>query len=205
MISYLFYLFFVGPIVAALWVWLIIQFREALPNWVEGVCTLCFLEPFWNTTILIKEWLALEALMRTETIVMSALNFLATSSVKYAFDFAGLVIKQPAPKRPRKLPRVVAVVVVAVAAAVAPKAQRRAGKSGQPAGHGGPTGHAPTGHASPTGSPGSVPHIFPNAPGAPRPSSPRSNRARTWRSRRPSQPSTGNSIGAFSLERERRI
>ncbi len=87
--AYLAYLFFVGPIAAALWVWPMKHFREALPNWVEGVCTLCFWSLFWNTAILLMA--CFKGVDESSTMIMSALNFLATSSVKYAFDFSGLV------------------------------------------------------------------------------------------------------------------
>lgn len=89
MMAYLMYLFFVGPVVAGLWVWPMKQLRDALPNWIEGTLTLCFWSLFWNTVILIMA--CLKGVDETGTIMFSALNFLATASVKYAFDFAGLV------------------------------------------------------------------------------------------------------------------
>jgi len=87
--AYLYYLWFVGPVVAGLWVWPMKQLRNALPSWVEGVITLAFWALFWNTTILLMA--CFKGVDETGTIIMSALNFLATSSVKFAFDFAGLV------------------------------------------------------------------------------------------------------------------
>ena len=87
--AYLYYLFCIGPVVAALWVWPMGQLRSALPSWVEGVVTLCFWSLFWNTTILLMA--AFKNVGETGTITMTALNFLATASVKHAFDFAGLV------------------------------------------------------------------------------------------------------------------
>lgn len=87
--AYLYYLWFVGPVVAGLWVWPMKQLRDALPNWIEGVITLCFWSLFWNTTILLMA--SFRGVDETGTVIMSALNFLATASVKYAFDFAGLV------------------------------------------------------------------------------------------------------------------
>jgi len=87
--AYLYYLFCIGPVVAALWVWPMGQLRSALPSWVEGVVTLCFWSLFWNTTILIMA--AFKNVDQTGTLVMTALNFLATASVKNAFDFAALV------------------------------------------------------------------------------------------------------------------
>lgn len=87
--AYLFYLFFVGPVVAGLWAWPITVFRAAFPNWVEGVATICFWSLFWNTTILLMA--CFKGVDESGTIITTALNFLATASVKYAFDFAGLV------------------------------------------------------------------------------------------------------------------
>lgn len=87
--AYLYYLWCVGPIMAALWVWPIKQLRQALPSWIEGVITLCFWSLFWNTVILLMA--CFKGVDETGTLIMTALNFLATASVKYAFDFAGLV------------------------------------------------------------------------------------------------------------------
>jgi len=88
-VAYLGYLFFVGPVVAGLWVWPIKAFREALPNWVEGVITICCWSLFWNTTILLMA--CFRGVDETGTTIMTALNFLSTASVKFAFDFSGLV------------------------------------------------------------------------------------------------------------------
>lgn len=85
---YFYYLWFVGPIAAALWVWPMKQLRSAFPSWVEGVITLGFWSLFWNTSILLMA--CFRGVDETGTLVITALNFLATSSVKYAFDFAGL-------------------------------------------------------------------------------------------------------------------
>ncbi|MBS2001340.1 MAG: hypothetical protein JST44_07520 [Cyanobacteria bacterium SZAS LIN-5] len=87
--AYLGYLFFVGPIAAALWVWPMANFRSAFPNWIEGVITLCFWSLFWNTTILLMA--CFKGSDESTTMITTALNFLATSSVKFAFDFASLV------------------------------------------------------------------------------------------------------------------
>ncbi len=87
--AYLAYLFFVGPVVAALWVWPISQFRQALPAWIEGVLTLCFWSMFWNTAILLMA--CFKGVDQNGTMITTALNFLAVSSVKYAFDFVSLV------------------------------------------------------------------------------------------------------------------
>jgi hypothetical protein len=86
---YLYYLWFVGPIMAALWVWPVKQLRDAFPSWCEGVITICFWSLFWNTTILLMA--CFRGIDDTGTVVMEALNFLSTACVKFAFDFAGLV------------------------------------------------------------------------------------------------------------------
>lgn len=87
--AYLYYLFCIGPVVAALWVWPMGQLRGAFSSWVEGVITLCFWSLFWNTTVLLMACFRTSG--ETGTVVMSALNFLSIASVRHAFDFAGLV------------------------------------------------------------------------------------------------------------------
>ena len=87
--AYLHYLYFVGPIMAALWVWPVAQLRSAFSSWVEGVITICCWSLFWNTVILLMA--CFKGVDDTGTIIMSALNFLSTACVKFAFDFAGLV------------------------------------------------------------------------------------------------------------------
>ncbi len=87
---YLIYLFLVGPVIAGLWVWPTSQLQQALPNWIEGCITICFWSLFWNTVILLMACFK-GVTGDTGTIMMSALNFLTTSAVKYAFDFTGLV------------------------------------------------------------------------------------------------------------------
>jgi hypothetical protein len=87
--AYLYYLWCMGPIVAALWVWPIGQLRGSLASWAEGVVTLCFWSLFWNTTILLMA--CFKGVGDTGTIMMTALNFLAVNCVKYAFDFSGLI------------------------------------------------------------------------------------------------------------------
>ncbi len=87
--AFFYYLYFIGPIMAALWVWPMKQLRDAFPSWVEGVVTLCFWSLFWHTTILLMA--CFKGTDETGLFVMSALNFLATACVKNAFDFAGLV------------------------------------------------------------------------------------------------------------------
>jgi hypothetical protein len=87
--AYLCYLFLVGPIACALWVWPIDGFQQAMPSWIEGCITICFWNLFWNTVILLMA--CFKGVDTTNTLLMTALNFLATASVKYAFDFASLV------------------------------------------------------------------------------------------------------------------
>lgn len=87
--AFMYYLFFVGPIMAALWVWPIKMFKDALPAWIEGVITLAFWSFFWNVVILII------ALTKSESssglYIVTACNFLASAACKYAFDFAGMM------------------------------------------------------------------------------------------------------------------
>ena len=87
--AFMYYLFFVGPIMAALWTWPMKIFRDAFPAWVEGVVTLSFWSFFWNVVILIIALTKSEA--SSGLYIVSACNFLATAAVKYAFDFAGLM------------------------------------------------------------------------------------------------------------------
>lgn len=87
--AYLYYLWFVGPVIAALWVYPMKELRDAFPAWINGVCTICFWSLFWNTTILLMA--CCRGVDETGTLIMSALNFLSTACVKFAFDFAGLV------------------------------------------------------------------------------------------------------------------
>ncbi len=86
---YLYYLWFVGPIMAALWVYPSKQLRDAFPSWIEGVVSVCMWSLFWNTTILLMA--CFRGVDDTGTIMFTALNFLAIGSVKFAFDFSGLV------------------------------------------------------------------------------------------------------------------
>ncbi|MBC8000092.1 MAG: hypothetical protein IAF58_19210 [Leptolyngbya sp.] len=87
--AFFYYLFFLGPIMAALWVWPLKVFRDAFPNWCEGVITLCFWSLFWTTTTLLIA--CFKGTDDTGIFMITALNLLATASVKHAFDFAGLV------------------------------------------------------------------------------------------------------------------
>ncbi len=87
--AFMYYLYCVGPIMAALWTWPMKLFKDAFPAWVEGVVTLAFWSFFWNVVILIIALSKSEA--STGLYIVSACNFLATAAVKYAFDFAGLM------------------------------------------------------------------------------------------------------------------
>lgn len=87
--AYLLYLWCMGPIVAALWVWPIAPLRGALSSWIEGVVTICFWSLFWSTSVLLMA--CFRNVDETGTVIMTALNFLVNQSVKSAFDFSGLV------------------------------------------------------------------------------------------------------------------
>ncbi len=86
--AFLYYLWCMGPVAAALWVWPVQALRGALASWIDGVITVCFWSLFWNTTILLMA--CFRGVGDSGTIIMTALIFLAVNSVKSAFDFAGL-------------------------------------------------------------------------------------------------------------------
>jgi hypothetical protein len=87
--AFMLYLWCMGPIAAALWVWPMKQFRDAFGNWCAGVVTLSFWSLFWNTTVLLMA--CFKGVDDTGTIIMTALNWLAVASVQYAFNFEQLV------------------------------------------------------------------------------------------------------------------
>src|SRR5262249_9560307 len=87
--AYLYYLWCMGPIAAALWVWPMERLRQAFPSWVEGVITLCFWNLFWNTVILLMA--CFRGVDTTGTVIMTALHGMAVLCVQYAFDFSSLV------------------------------------------------------------------------------------------------------------------
>ncbi|MGH9553227.1 MAG: hypothetical protein ACRD3W_27855, partial [Terriglobales bacterium] len=87
--AFLYYLWCIGPIAAALWVWPMGKMRQALPSWIEGVITLCFWSLFWNTVVLLMA--CFRGVGDSGAVLMSALNWLATYCVQYAFDFSSLV------------------------------------------------------------------------------------------------------------------
>ena len=121
---YLYYLWCMGPIAAALWVWPVASLRKALGSWCEGVITVCFWSLFWNTVILLMA--CFRGVGDSGTIVQSALLMLAISSVKSAFDFGGLASE-----------------VVSSAMSYAARASSAMGSGGsgsQAAGHGAGTG-----------------------------------------------------------------
>jgi len=88
-IVYLYYLWCMGPIVAALWVWPMDYFQKALGSWIEGVITISIWGFFWNTTVLIM------ALCRDVSADVSATMFalttLANGCVLCAFSFTSLI------------------------------------------------------------------------------------------------------------------
>jgi hypothetical protein len=87
--AFFYYLYLVGPVMAALWAWPMKTMRDALPNWVEGCVTLAFWSFFWQVTIAI---LAMTKSQESTGLYMvTALNVLATCSVKHSFDFAGVM------------------------------------------------------------------------------------------------------------------
>lgn len=87
--AFFYYLFFIGPVFAGLWVWPLKVFRDSFGIWVEGVITLCFWSFFWTTVVLLIA--CFKGTDDTGIFMLTALNFLATGSVKHAFDFSGLV------------------------------------------------------------------------------------------------------------------
>lgn len=88
---FLCYLWLVGPVIAALWVYPLASLRGAFGGWCEGVITLCFWALFWNTVVLLMA--CFRGVDETGSVICSALNFLAVQCVKSAFDFADLVKK----------------------------------------------------------------------------------------------------------------
>jgi hypothetical protein len=87
--AFLYYLWCMGPIAAALWVWPIGRLRGALPSWIEGVITVCFWSLFWNTIVLLMA--CFRGVGDSGIVIMSALNTLSIYAVQYAFDFSSLV------------------------------------------------------------------------------------------------------------------
>ncbi|PPD32036.1 MAG: hypothetical protein CTY21_11630, partial [Methylomonas sp.] len=86
---FLYYLWCMGPVSAALWVWPVPRLRQAFGAWVEGVIILCFWALFWNTSIFLLA--AFKGVGDTGTVYCAALVFLCVQSVKSAFDFVSLV------------------------------------------------------------------------------------------------------------------
>ncbi|MBI5171838.1 MAG: hypothetical protein HY986_03065, partial [Candidatus Melainabacteria bacterium] len=87
--AYLYYLWCMGPIAAALWVWPVAKMKGALGSWCEGVIVVCFWSLFWNTIILLLA--CFKGVGFTGTIIVTALLMMAVSAVKSAFDFSGMV------------------------------------------------------------------------------------------------------------------
>ena len=88
-VVFLYYLWCMGPIAAALSVWPLSQLRDAFKNWCEGVIVVCFWTLFWHTIILLLA--AFKGVGDTGSLYVSALLMMAIQAVKSAFDFAGLV------------------------------------------------------------------------------------------------------------------
>lgn len=86
---FLYYLWCMGPVSAALWVWPVPRLRQAFGAWVEGVIILCFWALFWNTSIFLLA--AFKGVGDSGTVYTCALVFLCVQSVKSAFDFVSLV------------------------------------------------------------------------------------------------------------------
>ena len=87
-VVYLRYLWCMGPIVAALWVWPMQSLRAALPSWIEGVVVLCFWSLFWNTTIALLA--CFYGMSGPGLVIITAITLLANIVVSYAFNFSGL-------------------------------------------------------------------------------------------------------------------
>jgi hypothetical protein len=87
--AFFYYLYFAGPIMAALWAWPTQTFKNAFPTWVESCVTLAFWSFLWQITI------ALLAMTKSPAssglYMVTALNVLATTSVKHAFDCASIM------------------------------------------------------------------------------------------------------------------
>lgn len=142
--AYLYYLWFVGPVMAALWVYPSKQLRDSFPSWIEGVVSICFWNMFWNTTIMLMA--AFRGVDDTGTIMFTALNFLAVGSVKFAFDFSGLV-KDAGAQAARAGEK--------AAQAAAAAAKQGGGGGGDKGGGGGDKGGAKDGAKSGADKPGS--------------------------------------------------
>ncbi len=87
-VVYLRYLWCMGPIVAALWVWPINSLRAALPSWIEGVVVLCFWSLFWNTTIALLA--CFYGMTGPAVVIITALTLLANVVVAFAFNFSSM-------------------------------------------------------------------------------------------------------------------
>ncbi len=159
--AYLYYLWCMGPVVAALWVWPIAALRKALPSWVEGVITLCFWSLFWNTCILLMA--CFRNVSVTGTIYMTALNLMANLCVKYAFNFAAFCsqVGLQGAQQAKSMAGKAAEAVGAHAGHAAAAAQGAGG------GHGGAPGTGAAGHGGTAGAgPGAGTGSAPGSPGA---------------------------------------
>ena len=87
--AFFYYLYFAGPIMAGLWAWPTQMFKQAFPTWVESCITLAFWSFLWQITICLLAMTKAQA--STGLYMVTALNVLATTSVKHAFDCAAIM------------------------------------------------------------------------------------------------------------------
>ncbi|HNB23650.1 MAG TPA: hypothetical protein PKZ32_14600, partial [Candidatus Melainabacteria bacterium] len=87
--AFFYYLYFAGPIMAGLWAWPTRMFQQAFPTWVESCVTLAFWSFLWQITICLLAMTKAQA--STGLYMVTALNVLATTSVKHAFDCAAIM------------------------------------------------------------------------------------------------------------------
>ncbi len=90
--AFLYYLFFVGPVMAALYVFPQQQLRGAWMLWLEGVVSVCCWSLFWGTCIVIQALIHKfgDNMFDTGTMIFTACNVLTIGCVKFAFDIGGL-------------------------------------------------------------------------------------------------------------------
>lgn len=147
--AFFYYLYFVGPIMAALWAWPMHTFKNALPTWVEGCVTLAFWSFIWQICIAILAMTKSPA--STGLYMVTACNVLATTAVKHAFDFSALLRS-----------------AVQQAEMIGSEAAANAGGGGGGGGKGGSKSGS-KGGAKTASKPGAAPDKAPTAPPAERP------------------------------------
>ena len=130
--AYLYYLWFVGPIMAALWVYPAGQLRQCFMLWLEGVVSVCMWSLFWSIGILIMAMVHnIDGMYDTGTMIFTALNILTIGSTKFAFDISSMC---------KDVARDAMNIGMKMASAVAqgsPKAASGGGGGGGGGGHGG--------------------------------------------------------------------